>query len=97
MYEGLERRSGVDRRAVPRPDSPGRRATDLPTTQQRKVLSIIEQYFGATGEACPARYLARRLNLHHSTVQDHLRALFQKGWLRTPNAPAMLQDRDVSN
>jgi DNA-binding MarR family transcriptional regulator len=95
MYDGLERRSGGDRRAVPRSDSPGRRATDLPT-QQRQVLLIIEQYVGATGEACPARYLARRLNLHHSTVQDHLRALFQKGWLRTPNAPASLQDRDVA-
>jgi predicted ArsR family transcriptional regulator len=87
-YEGLDRRSGEDRRAVPREDQPGRRATDRPTTQQRKVLLIIERYVDATGEACPASVIARKLQLHHSTVQEHLRALFTKGWLRTPNAPA---------
>jgi DNA-binding transcriptional ArsR family regulator len=87
--KGLDRRSGEDRRAAPREGSPGRRATDLPTTQQRRVLLIIERYVDATGEACPAAFIARHLNLHHSTVQEHLKALFQKGWLRTPNAPAM--------
>jgi DNA-binding MarR family transcriptional regulator len=61
------------------------------STQQRVVLTAIEQYVGATGEPCPARYLGRRLDLHHSTIQAHLRALFQKGWLRTPNAPALPQ------
>jgi DNA-binding transcriptional ArsR family regulator len=92
MYDSVERRSGGgDRRAMSRDDNPGRRAADLPTTQQRKVLLIIERYVDATGEACPASIVARKLALHHSTVQEHLRALFQKGWLRTPNAPAMPQ------
>jgi SOS-response transcriptional repressor LexA len=96
MYDGLERRSGGgDRRAVPRVHHSGRRATDLPTTQQRKILLIIERYVDATGEACPASVIARRMNLHHSTIQEHLTALFRKGWLRTPNAPAM-PEQDVA-
>lgn len=94
MYDGLERRSGQDRRAVPRENQPGRRATDLPTTQQRKVLLVIERYVEMSGEPCPAAFIARKLLLHHSTVQEHLRELYRKGWLRTPNAPAMpLEDR----
>ena len=63
------------------------------STKQRLVVIAIEQYIGATGEPCPARYLARRLNVHHSTIQEYLRVLFLKGWLRTPNAPASLVDR----
>jgi DNA-binding NarL/FixJ family response regulator len=65
------------------------------STRQRTVLTFIERYVEATGEACPASIIARKLALHHSTVQEHLRALFQKGWLRTPNAPAM-PEREVA-
>jgi hypothetical protein len=88
MYEGIERRSGEDRRAVARDDSPGRRATDLPT-KQRVILELVIQYYRLTGEPCSASYLARRLRVHHSTVQQHLSVLHRKGWLRTANGPAV--------
>jgi DNA-binding IclR family transcriptional regulator len=60
------------------------------TTQQRRMLEAIDQYWRATGEPCPGRILARRCNLHHSTIQKHLTALHRKGWLRTASAPAYL-------
>lgn len=59
------------------------------TARQRDVLRVIEGYCQVTGEPCSARYMARRLSVHHSTIQQHLAALHRKGWLRTPNAPAM--------
>lgn len=59
------------------------------TVRQRSVLGIISDYCRVTGEACTANYVARRLELHHSTVQEHISALHRKGWLRGPNAPAM--------
>lgn len=61
------------------------------STQQRIVLLAISDYQRLTGEACSASYLGRRLRLHHSTIQDHLSALYRKGWLRTPNTPAILR------
>lgn len=86
----VERRDGDnDRRAVRRG---GRRHTDLPTSKQRAILTIIEHYSAATGEACPATHVARRLNVHHSTIQEHYKALFRKGWLRAPDGPATLID-----
>jgi Mn-dependent DtxR family transcriptional regulator len=60
------------------------------TSQQRRVVEAIEAYQRATGEACSASYLARRLRVHHSTVQNHFTALHRKGWLRSPTGPAVL-------
>lgn len=58
------------------------------TTKQRAMLIIIERYFDATGEPCPGAYLARRIGVHHKTIQEHLAALHRKGWLKSPNAPS---------
>jgi LexA DNA binding domain-containing protein len=88
MYDGIECRSIGDRRAVPREDSPGRRITDLPT-KQRVILELVIQYYRLTGEPCSASYLARRLRVHHSTVQQHLLVLHKKGWLLTATGPAV--------
>lgn len=60
------------------------------TTQQRRIVEAIDEYHRATTEPCPPSYLARRLRLHHSTMQEHLVALHRKGWLRAPTGPAML-------
>jgi LexA DNA binding domain len=68
-------------------------AESLPT-QQRRVLETIREYQRATGEPCPARFLGRRLNLHHTTILVHIGALHRKGWLRTPHAPAWLKRSD---
>jgi Mn-dependent DtxR family transcriptional regulator len=76
------RASGVDPEIVP---------AHLLPTRQRVVLEAIHEYTAVTGEPCPGRYLARRLNLHLTTVQDHLITLHRKGWLRSPNAPAFLR------
>lgn len=64
------------------------------TTRQRAVLTLIDQYEQGTGEPCPASWLARRLSIDRSTVMDHVRALYGKGWLRTPNAPASVRLAD---
>lgn len=63
-------------------------AHTLPT-KQRAILEIIRDHYRMTGEACSARYLARRLSIHHSTVQEHLRVLYRKGWLMTATGPAI--------
>jgi len=60
---------------------------DLPT-KQRMVLDVIVQYYRATNEPCPAALVARRIGRHHSTVQEHLSALYAKGWLKTANTPS---------
>jgi len=66
-------------------DEDGARAV-LPLAEgQRRVLRVIQQFSDATGEFPTASYVARRLNLHHATVQQHLRACFRKGWLRDPS------------
>lgn len=57
--------------------------------RQRAVLDTIIRYYRGTNEACPSTYVARQLSVHHSTIQDHLLALFRKGWLLTPNAPSV--------
>ena len=62
-------------------------------TMQRRIVELVEQYTSATQEPCPGRYLARRLSLHHSTIQIHLAALHRKGWIRTPGAPVFLARR----
>lgn len=53
--------------------------------QQRLVLEVIVRYFQATSEPPSVCYVARRLKLHHSTVQEHLRAIHEKGWLVVPH------------
>ena len=59
-------------------------------TMQRRVVEIVDQYMRGTGEPCTSTYIARRLSLHHSTIQKHLSSLYRKGWVRTPNAPVFL-------
>jgi DNA-binding MarR family transcriptional regulator len=58
------------------------------TTRQQDVLTAIARYNRVTGEPCPASYLARRFEIHHSTIQDCIYTLHQKGWLYAPNSPA---------
>jgi SOS-response transcriptional repressor LexA len=58
------------------------------TTRQQEVFDKIARFTRATGEPCSASYLARQLNMHHSTVQEHITTLFRKGWLLGPNPPA---------
>ena len=59
--------------------------TVLPLSRrQRAVLRLIVLYYRTTGEAPTVCFLARRLQLHHSTVQEHILALHEKGWLLSP-------------
>ena len=67
---------------------------DLPLTgRQRDVLEIITHYNDAIGEGCPIRYLARRLDLHRSTVHQHVVFLRRKGFLSTAGSPAFVLRR----
>lgn len=52
------------------------------TDRQRTVLSEIERYVAAYHEPPSIRFLARRMGLHHKTIQEHLDRLNRKGWLR---------------
>lgn len=53
--------------------------------RQRDVLMLIQQAYEATGEAPSMRCIARRLSISLRAVQDHLNALYRKGWLRSPD------------
>jgi DNA-binding MarR family transcriptional regulator len=61
------------------------------TTKQRRILEEIDRYEQANGEPCSGRYLARRFNVHHATVQEHLERLYHRGWLTSPNSPSALR------
>jgi hypothetical protein len=52
--------------------------------RQRDVLRGIVMFRRSTGEAPSLLYVARRLGLHHATVQQHIEALYIKGWLVSP-------------
>ena len=85
-------RSGTPLGPPRRPTRPMRRhgrvlRMQLPA-QQRIVLDIVIRYYRVTGEACPASHIARKIARHHSTIQEHLSALFAKGWLVTANTPS---------
>lgn len=71
--------------APPREPAP---AHTLPT-KQRVILEIVLQYYRLTGEPCSASAVARRMGLHHKTVQEHFLKLYRHGWLRTANGPAI--------
>lgn len=58
------------------------------TKAQTRILGEIALYVEVTGEPAGGRYLARRLGLHHSTVQQQLERLHRQGWLRGPGAPS---------
>lgn len=82
----------MDRRAGLPDDELPLRIRRVPRIQlaprQREVLDIIVRYYRTTAEPCPSTYIARRTGRHPSTIQEHLNALHQKGWLVTANAPA---------
>lgn len=59
------------------------------TTRQRAVLDVVVGYYRATHEPCSAALVARRVGLHHSTVQEHFLALHRKGWIRRPSPRAV--------
>lgn len=66
------------------------RLHELPT-KQRAIVEAIEAFERVTGEPCSIRLLARRLRVHHSTIQEQLSALHRKGWLSSPNSPLSLR------
>lgn len=57
------------------------------TDRQQSVLELCQRYFDTAGEPCSVRYLARRLDLHPKTVQDHLNALLRKGRIAASTIP----------
>lgn len=54
------------------------------SARQREVLRELLRFYAANGEPPSLRFVARRLGIHHSVVQEHLEALHRKGWLRAP-------------
>jgi len=64
-----------------------------PTDRQREVLDEIERYNEATGEGASISYLARRLDLHRTTIHQHVVYLRRKGFLKTSGSPAIVLQR----
>jgi hypothetical protein len=63
------------------------------TAKQAAVIEAIARYHDATGEAPPVAWLARRLGISREGMRAHLIALYRKGWLLSPSAPALLRAR----
>jgi DNA-binding MarR family transcriptional regulator len=74
---------------IANPDAPPLPLTD----KQRDVLTIIARYYVQNQEPITLRLLARRLRCHHSTVEEHIDALYRKGWLPAPSAPRVRTSR----
>lgn len=72
------------------PDQPPRVPLHALTLKQRRLVEAIDEYCRCTDEPCSAYYLARRIGVHHTTIREHLEALYRRGWVNTPNAPVML-------
>jgi len=68
------------------PSAPENRAVppEPLTDRQREVYAEMVRYGQFAGEPPSVRFLARRLGLHWTTVQDHLVAIHRKGWLPSP-------------
>ena len=58
--------------------------------RQRDVYVLLCRFHEAAGEAPSERWLARRLNVHLSTVQALLLGLYRRGWLKTPTPDGLL-------
>jgi predicted ArsR family transcriptional regulator len=58
--------------------------------RQRDVFQLLARITEALKEPPTVEYLARQLKVHRKTVQQHLDALFAKGWLSSPT-PAGLR------
>lgn len=74
--------SAPDNRAV----SPG-----VLTNRQREVYEEIERYTDFAQEPPSVAFIARRLGMHWTTVQEHLEALHRKHWI--PSARPFLHRR----
>lgn len=59
------------------------------TSRQTEVLGLVHQYVAHRGEAAPASWVARQLNITHVGVLHHYAALYAKGILRTDGSPAV--------
>jgi SOS-response transcriptional repressor LexA len=55
-----------------------------PTDRQREVLRIVRSAYAVLGEPPSLRSISRRLGISHRATQEHLDALYRKGWLRAP-------------
>jgi predicted ArsR family transcriptional regulator len=58
------------------------------TDRQAEIQAIVQVVYQATGEAVAARYVARRLKIHHEAVRGHFAALHRKGFLVSETSPA---------
>lgn len=54
------------------------------TERQIQVLRLVKMAYAALGEPPSVRAIGRRLGMSHRAVQEHLDALYRKGWLRAP-------------
>lgn len=58
------------------------------SNREQDVYDLIVRYNRATGEDCPVAYVARKFDVHHSTIQQYIETIHRKGWLHTANSPA---------
>jgi predicted ArsR family transcriptional regulator len=70
-------------------DEPRRVEHGALTARQVEVLVIVTQYYTKSGDACPARYVARQLEIYPEAVRGHFANLCRKGWLKSKTSPAI--------
>lgn len=66
------------------------------SARQRDVMRVIVRVYVATGETPSLRYLSRHLGIRLQAVQDHVRALYEKGWLTSPSPDGLRCGHDVA-
>jgi predicted ArsR family transcriptional regulator len=59
------------------------------TARQVEVLVIVTRYYAESGAACPARHVARELEIYPAAVRGHFASLCRKGWLKSKTSPAV--------
>ena len=55
---------------------------------QARVMALVERYYQALDDPCPASWVAAKLHLHPKTVRETYSKLASKGWLKVDQTPA---------
>lgn len=55
-----------------------------PLTKQQRAVLVMLSRCAAVGVTPSLRDVGKRLGIHFTTVQQHVIALHEKGWLRAP-------------
>ena len=62
------------------------------TERQRAIVEKVVWYCEAVdADGCSGAFLARKFDVHPSTMREQLEALYRKGWLNTDGSPVTVR------